>query len=123
AVSRLERRAAELAAEDWESPDARRLADRCARHAGELFTFLWHDGVDPTNNLAEREVRPAVQIRKNSYQNASPSGAQTQAVLMTVLRTLKRRGHNPLAALTKAVYHYAATGSLPPLPTASASDG
>jgi transposase len=123
AVSRLERRAAELAAEDWESPDARRLATRCAKHAGELFTFLWHDSVDPTNNHAEREVRPAVLIRKNSYQNASPSGATTQAVLMTVLRTLKRRGHNPLAALTQAVSHYAATGEMPPIPTLAASRG
>jgi len=123
AATRLERRVAELASEDWESPDTRRLAARCAKHAGELFTFLWHDGVDPTNNLAEREVRPAVQMRKNSYQNASPSGAQTQAVLMTVLRTLQRRGHNPLAALTEAVSHYAAHGRLPPIPAPVASGG
>jgi len=123
AVSRLERRVAELASEDWQSPDARRLAARCARHAGELFTFLWRDGVDPTNNHAEREVRPAVQMRKNSYQNAGLSGARTQAVLMTVLRTLKRRGHNPLAALTQAVSRYAATGQLPPIPAKIASDG
>lgn len=122
AATRLERRAAELAAEDWQSPDARRLATRCARHAGELFTFLWREGVDPTNNLAEREVRPAVAMRKNSYQNASPSGAQTQAVLMSVLRTLKRRGHNPLAALTEAVSHYAANGKLPPITDSVASD-
>jgi transposase len=115
AVARLENRALRLEDEPWESADARRLAKRLARHGAELFTFLWHDGVDPTNNLAEREVRPAVMMRKNSYQNASPSGAQTQAVLMTVLRTLKRRGHNPLQALTNAVSHYAATGKMPPI--------
>ncbi|WP_197525515.1 IS66 family transposase [Pseudobythopirellula maris] len=122
-MSRLQRRAWELGQEEWESADARRLADRCARHADGLFTFLWHDGVDPTNNHAEREVRPAVQMRKNSYQNASPSGAHTQAVLMTVFRTLKRRGHNPLGALTQAVAHYAATGQLPNIPHANASGG
>jgi transposase len=41
---------------------------------------------------------------------------------MTVLRSLKRRGHNPLAALTHAVSHYAANGELPPLPTSVAAD-
>jgi transposase len=123
AVSRLENRALRLEDEPWESADARRLAKRLAKHGAELFTFLWHDGVDPTNNHAEREVRPAVMMRKNSYQNASLSGAQTQAVLMTVLRTLKRRGHNPLQALNHAVSHYAATGELPPLPATIASGG
>ena len=122
-VFRLEGRALRLAQEDWESPDARRLAARIQKHAGELFTFLWHDGVDPTNNHAEREVRPAVQMRKNSYQNASPSGAHTQAVLMTVLRTLKRRGLNPLQTLTTAVASYAKTGQLPEIPRRVASGG
>ncbi len=89
----------------------------------ELFTFLWHDGVEPTNNHAEREVRHAAIMRKNSYENASPSGAQTQAVLMTVFRTLKPLGHNPLQALTGAVSHYAATGDPPPLAATIASKG
>jgi hypothetical protein len=122
AVSRLERRAAELAQVEWRSADARRLAARCVNHAGELFTFLWYDGVDPTNNLAEREVRPAVLMRKVSYQNASPSGAQTQAVLMTVLRTLKRRGFKPLQTLNTVVAHYAQNGKLPTFPAAKPSD-
>lgn len=53
-----------------------------------LFIFLWYDDVDPTNNLAEHEVRLAVAMRKNSSQDASPAGALTPAVLMTVFRTL-----------------------------------
>jgi hypothetical protein len=55
-------------------------------------------------------------MRKNSYQNASHTGAHTQAVLMTVLRTLKRRGHDPLRSLTQAVRQYAKTGELTPMP-------
>lgn len=62
-------------------------------------------------------------MRKNSYQNASPTGAPTQAVLMSVFRTLRRRGYNPLDALTEAVAHYAAKGELPPIPPAGGSDG
>lgn len=123
AISRLERRAGEISQDEWGSADAQRLAKRIGKHSGELFTFLWHDNVDPTNNHAEREVRPAVQMRKNSYQNASQKGALTQAVLMTTFRTLRRRGHNPLTTLTQAVAHYAATGQLPDLPAENRSDG
>jgi len=122
AISRLERRVGELAQEEWKSADARRLAKRLDKYGHELFTFLWYDDVDPTNNHAEREVRPAVQMRKNSYQNASQKSDLTQAVLMTIFRTLRRRGHNPLTTLTEAVTHYAATGQLPDLPAVNPSD-
>lgn len=123
AIVRLENRAMTLSNEEWGSEDARRLAKRLAKHGTELFTFLWYEEVDPTNNHAEREVRPAVQMRKNSYQNASQEGAQTQAVLMTIFRTLRRRGLKPLQTLTKAVGHYAATGELPAMPAAIGSGG
>ena len=39
------------------------------------------------NNHAERAIRPAVLIRKNSYNNRSRRGADAQAVLISVYRT------------------------------------
>ncbi len=54
--------------------------------------------------------------RKNSYANGSEDGAETQAILMSVFRTLKQRGHNPVSAVTEAVRAYLQTGQLPPLP-------
>ena len=39
-----------------------------------LFTFLYVDAVAPTNNAAERELRPAVIIRKTNGCNRSPKG-------------------------------------------------
>ena len=54
--------------------------------------------------------------RKNSYANGSEDGAETQAVLMSVFRTLKQRGHNPVSAVLDAVRAYLRTGHLPPLP-------
>ena len=45
-----------------------------------------HDCCD--NNHAERTIRPAVIIRKNSYGNRSQRGADCQAVLMSIFRTL-----------------------------------
>ncbi|MBV8233775.1 MAG: transposase, partial [Planctomycetaceae bacterium] len=68
------------------------------------------------NNHAERAIRPAVMIRKNSYGNRSERGADAQAVLMSVSRTLQQRGHAPLKTVVEALNTYLATGKLPPLP-------
>jgi uncharacterized protein (UPF0297 family) len=62
-------------------------------------------------------------IRKNSLGNRSANGAQVQAVLMSIYRTLKLRGHDPLTTLVDALKHYVQTGSLPPLPDSATSGG
>lgn len=100
--------------------DVRRLSDRLCRSMEGLFTFLSEPEVQPTNNQAEREIRPAVIIRKNSLGNRSEKGANCQAVLMSIYRTLKRRGLNPIDTVVEALREYVKTGKLPPLPT---SDG
>jgi len=86
------------------------------RHADELFTFLDHPEVPYDNNTAERAIRPAVIIRKNSYANRSEAGADMQAPLMSIFRTLKQRGHNPLQTIVQALRTHLKTGQLPPLP-------
>lgn len=103
---------------DYADPDARRLATRLRRHQDELFTFLDRPEADWNNNLAERLIRPAVILRKNSQCNRSQRGAATQAVLMSIHRTLKLRGIDPRQAIADALATYAATGTLPPLPSA-----
>ena len=113
---RIGERLDELTAATWQDAQAKRLVKRLRRHRAHLFTFLDKTGVPFDNNLAERAVRPAVIIRKNSYANHSPRGADVQAVLMTLYRTLAQRGHNPLQTITKALATYIATGKLPPLP-------
>jgi len=100
----------------WRSGEARRLVKRLRRHKSDLFTFLDHAGVPFDNNHAEREVRPAVIIRKNSYGNRSKAGADAQAVLMTIFRTLKQRGHQPMQTTVQALRAYVLTGELPQLP-------
>jgi transposase len=113
---RLQRRLDASLAEPWEQRHARRLVKRLKRHRAELFTFLDHPEVPSDNNHGEREIRPAVLIRKNSYANGSEDGAETQAVLMSIFRTLKQRGHNPTSAVLEAVRIHLQTGQLPPLP-------
>jgi transposase len=113
---RLDGRLHELLAQPWENRHARRLVKRLRRHASELFTFLDHPEVPSDNNHGERQIRPAVIARKNSYANGSEDGAETQAVLMSVFRTLKQRGHNPVSAVLEAVRVSLRTGQLLTLP-------
>jgi transposase len=113
---RLHARLDELMATPWEDAQARRLLKRFRRHRNDLFTFLDNAAVPFDNNAAERAIRPAVIIRKNSYGNRSERGADTQAVLMSIYRTLKQRGHDPLKTITTALANYLTTGKLPALP-------
>lgn len=120
--SRLDSRLAALV-EDVETTHAsstnanvKRLVKRLRSHDGHLFTFLDHDGVPSDNNHAEREIRPAVIMRKNILCNQSEQGAQTQAVLMSIFRTLRKRGLDPMTEIVHALRSYSVTGKLPALP-------
>jgi transposase len=120
---RLQERLHKLLEAPWKDKHARRLIKRLRRHAGELFTFLDHAEVPHDNNTGERAIRPAVIIRKNSYANRSEDGAEMQAVLMSIFRTLKQRGHNPLRTIVSALRTCVQTGKLPPLPKRITSEG
>jgi len=114
--ARLDQRLVGLIQASWQHTEARRLIKRLRRHQGDLFTFLDHAGVPFENNHAERAIRPAVIIRKNSQSNRSQRGAETQAVLMSVYRTLKQRGLPPIETIIHAIETYLKNGVLPPLP-------
>lgn len=73
--------------------DLVRLSKRLFKHRSEMLTFI-KSGTDPTNNNAEREIRPAVLMRKTSYGNRSEQGKETQAALMSIVRTCAKRGEN-----------------------------
>jgi hypothetical protein len=122
-VDRLNARLAQLAAEEPLDGDTRRLTNRLRRHAEYIFTFLDYADVPFENNLAERQIRPAVILRKNSQSNRSPRGAATQATLMSVYRTLKLRGLNPTKTIANALRTYLTTGTLPLLPDAAIANG
>jgi transposase len=120
---RLSGRLQAILAAPWVHPEARRLLKRLRRHQDELFTFLDVAGVPFENNHAERAIRPAVIIRKNSQCNRSEDGARTQAILMSVYRTLKQRGHSPINTMTRAIKTRLSTGQLPLLPPKTAPSG
>ena len=117
------RRLQKLIDTPWTDRQAQRLIKRFRRHQDELFTFLDQPDVPFDNNAAERSIRPAVILRKNSNGNRSQQGASTQAILMSVFFSLKKRGHNPVAVIRGALTSYLETGKLPPMPGKIAPDG
>ena len=94
-----------LLAGTYTDPDNARLAKLLRKHRDSVLRFLDHDGVDATNNLAEREGRPAVIARKLSAGNRTEEGAETHAVLASVFRTYRRQGRDILEAVVELLRH------------------
>ncbi len=60
------------------------------------------EGVEPTNNTAERSIRPGVQWRKGSFGTQSAAGSHFVESMMTVVATLKQQNRNVLDYLIAA---------------------
>jgi transposase len=86
-----------------------------------LWTFAHVDGVEPTNNAAERALRPAVLWRKGSFGSQSDDGSRFVERILTVAATCKQQGRGLLDFLVAATTA-ARLGRPPPslLPTPSA---
>src|SRR5918999_3554950 len=67
-----------------------------------LWTFVRHPEVEPTNNAAERAIRPGVLWRKGSFGTQSAEGSCFVETMMTVVATLKQQHRNVLDYLTAA---------------------
>jgi hypothetical protein len=111
----LEKRLTQLIETPWENAQACRLIKRLKRHREELFVFLYHKEVPFDNNHAERTIRGAVVMRKNSYCNRSKTGAETQAVLMSIFQTLKQQNANVTKTIVNAMHQLLTTKKLPTL--------
>jgi len=81
--------------------DNRRLARRLRKQRSRLFTFLTHDGVDATNNRAERSLRPAVIVRKTGGCNKTAAGARVHEIMTSIIVTARQQGVNPVTYLAK----------------------
>ena len=111
-VARLETRIWDVAAlhqKIWESPstpderDFANLVQELFRlvATNELFRFVRHPEVEPTNNVSERELRGPARCRKTGRTNKTPQGAQRQSVITSVLRSLQK--HLPVFTLSQVV--------------------
>lgn len=79
------------------------LSGSCADvldHRQTLWAFVDREGVEPTNNHAEQELRAFVLWRKRSFGTQSERGNRFAESLMTVTHTARKQGKNVLAFLT-----------------------
>jgi transposase len=84
------------------------------RHWKSLFTFVSVAGVEPTNNAAERAIRPAVLWRKRSFGHQSERGRAFVERMLTVVGSLQQ-GRKVLEYLEGALRAYAEGKEAPPL--------
>ena len=82
-----------LAATDVAHEKAITLHGRIIRHLSEWLVFVDAPRVDPTNNLAERGLRPLVVLRKLTVGYRCRGGGERMACLMSVAETWRRHGH------------------------------
>jgi transposase len=68
-----------------------------------LWTFAFTEGVEPTNNAAERALRGAVIWRKKCFGSQSEAGCEFVGRLLSVVQTVKLRGGGVLDYLTEAI--------------------
>ena len=102
----------------WLRPEVQALLEQgaaggCAKTAGvcaeilkveaALWTFATVEGVEPTNNAAERALRPAVVWRKKSYGSHSEAGCRFVERLLSVTQTLRLRSRPVLEYLVEAL--------------------
>jgi len=67
-----------------------------------MWLFITVEGVEPTNNAAERAIRPAVLWRRTSFGAQSQAGSVFVARMLTVVTTLHSQNRNVLEYLSQA---------------------
>jgi len=87
-----------------------RFAKRLRKHRPHLLRFLYVDGLDATNNQAERMIRPAVITRKTNGCNRTKPGAETHAILSSVLVSCRQHS----IPIVDYIVQLQRTGAAPP---------
>jgi transposase len=85
-----------------------------------VWTFLDAEGIEPTNNAAERALRPAVLWRKGCYGTQSAGGSRFVERMLTISATCQQHQRLLLRFLVDAVTAYWANQPAPKLLPATA---
>ena len=101
------------------SEGADKKTKRFCRRLLKVYTALWtfaaEEGVEPTNNHAERMVRPAVLWRKGSFGNHSEAGCRFTERILTTVQTLHLQNRPVLEYLRHAISAHRAGAQAPAL--------
>ena len=89
------------------------LCDRLLDNMHKLRTFSEFTDVDPTNNLAERDLRKIVLWRKKSYGTRSDRGKRFVERISSVASTARKAGKNILSFVIESVSAFYSGDSAP----------
>jgi transposase len=92
----------------WENDktDAGRLARQIIREIDNLWVFLDHEGVEPTNNRAERALRYGVLWRKRSLRTQSEKGNRWVERILSLRETCRLKGTATFPVLVDCIQSY-----------------
>ena len=92
-----------------------RTCQQLQKVSGGLWTFLENEGIEPTNNAAERALRQSVIQRKISQGGQSRQGAICRSRLLTVTTTLRQQWRDVWEFLEQAWIAHHRGGVMPSL--------
>lgn len=95
------------------SEELHKLCDTLLREFDRLWSFMKVPGMEPTNNLAERDLRKLVIWRKKSYGTKSDRGKKFVERITTVTQTLRRQAKNVLHYIQAVVDSFYRGSALP----------
>ena len=93
----------------------RAFCDNLVKLYPALWLFAGVDGVEPTNNHAERVLRAGVLWRKNSFGSHSESGCRFAERILTVVQTLRLQKRSVLDFLEKSLIAHRSGTPVPAL--------
>jgi hypothetical protein len=83
-----------LLAEERTQPGDLAIRNRIGKRRESILVCLYEPAAEPTNNRAERDLRPAVIARKVSCGNKTTAGKRSFEVLRSVASSCLKRGHD-----------------------------
>jgi hypothetical protein len=100
-------------------PEDKKLTPFCRqllRHEARLWVFVNVRGVEPTNNPAERALRPAVIWRKTSFGTQGENGQRFVERMLTLRATCRLQSRNFLEFLSASLKaHWFGSQTMPSL--------
>ena len=92
-----------LRGRDSGNPSLHGMCKELYQHRDWLWTFTKVEGIEPTNNAAERALRPAVIYRKLSFGTQSGAGSRFIERMLTVTETCRLQARSPYQYLVSAM--------------------
>jgi transposase len=84
------------------APKTAGMAKQILKLRAALFTFVDHEGIEPTNNVSEQKVRQGVMWRKTSFGTQGSNGSRFVERILTADATLRQQKRDVLDFLTAA---------------------